>query len=373
MTFRPNPACSSHDRLMNRFSRFVVAVLTALILPRAAQTQDLDSDLQLEKSVASATVQVGDTIEFTLTAFNGGPDAATGVIIRDVLPSELTFVTASHPDNFSLNGNELTWSFAQLEVGSLLTVTYQATVTGPVAGGSVANSATVSSDAFDEDQSNNVAEVLLTVTSAGGWSDPSVMVRVDDSFCIGKYEASLEIIPSTTTVVAVSVPGVLPAVNISQVEAKQACLAAGMRLCTDSEWLRACQSAAGFVYPYGDTFQPGVCNDSGAISNAGAYSGCVTVEGAVDMVGNVHEWTDDANGTFRGGYYDDIVLNGPGCYYVTTAFGVSHTEEGLGFRCCADDCTSPAVPTLPATALYVLLPGLLAGAGLLAMMRRRRE
>lgn len=324
---------------MNRLSGIIA--VTALMLPHAALAQELVSDLQIDKSVADDTVQVGETIEFTLTIFNGGPDAATGIIIQDPLPSDLAYVTASHPDNFILNGDTLAWNFPTLEVNSSLTVTFEAAVNGPIGGGTVINSATVSSDVFDADGSNNAAEVSVAVSSSngGGWTDPSVMVRVDD-YCIDKYEASLDTIPSTTKVVAISVPDVLPAVNISQIEAKQACLEAGKRLCTDSEWLRACQSPAGFVYPYGNTLQPGVCADSGTISNTGAHPGCITEEGAVDMVGNINEWTFDPLGTARGGFFGDIAINGPGCLYSTVAFNTLHKDERIGFRCCADDCVA---------------------------------
>jgi hypothetical protein len=53
-------------------------------------------------------------------------------------------------------------------------------------------------------------------------------------------------------------------------------------------------------------------------------------------VGNLHEWTADPAGTFRGGFYVDTKLNGPGCLYATTAHDSSHWDYSTGFRCCAD-------------------------------------
>ena len=72
------------------------------------------------------------------------------------------------------------------------------------------------------------------------------------------------------------------------------------------------------------------------VDPTGARTGCVTAEGAYDMMGNVHEWTADPAGTFRGGYYVDTVLNGPGCLYATTAHNTLHWDYSTGFRCCAD-------------------------------------
>jgi len=52
------------------------------------------------------------------------------------------------------------------------------------------------------------------------------------------------------------------------------------------------------------------------------------------MVGNLHEWTADPNGSFKGGYYMDTHKNGDGCFYTTTAHGPSYHDYSTGFRCC---------------------------------------
>ncbi len=214
---------------------------------------------------------------------------------------------------------------------------------------------------------------------AGVGGCPSGMIPVD-TFCIDRYEAALLLVhadlstepwspyhnPGTARVRAVSIPGAVPQGYISGDQAAAACAEAGKRLCTDTEWLRACQGPSGWTYPYGDTRQPGVCADARAVhpaveyfgtsdswiwselgnacinqvpdslSVAGDHPGCVTVEGAYDMMGNLHEWTSDPTGTFRGGYYVDTVINGNGCLYRTTAHNIYHWDYSTGFRCCAD-------------------------------------
>jgi hypothetical protein len=197
---------------------------------------------------------------------------------------------------------------------------------------------------------------------------PAGMAHVD-TFCIDRFEAALAdwspyFPPTGHTVRAVSLRGAVPQAYISQTEASAACAAAGKRLCTDTEWLRACQGASGTTYPYGNTREPGACNDARAVHPAvelygttaswifshldspcldqeanglaltGSHASCVTAEGVFDMMGNVHEWTADPAGTFRGGYYVDTVLNGPGCLYATTAHAVSYWDYSTGFRCC---------------------------------------
>ena len=218
---------------------------------------------------------------------------------------------------------------------------------------------------------------LAEASGLGGC--PDGMIGVAD-FCVDRFEASLlEVLPHGTerpwspyfnpgarTVRAVSIEGAVPQAYISGDQAAAACAMTGKRLCRDTEWLRACQGADHSTYPYGDTRQPGVCNDArdahpaieyfgssdqsvfsqlgnacigqqeDTVDAAGTNTTCVSADGAFDMMGNLHEWTSDPNGTFRGGYYVDTVRNGSGCLYATTAHSMSYWDYSTGFRCCAD-------------------------------------
>jgi sulfatase modifying factor 1 len=211
---------------------------------------------------------------------------------------------------------------------------------------------------------------------AGMGGCPAGMIDVAD-FCVDRYEAFLVTYPDEDPVspyfnpdgesmIARSAPGAVPQGYIDQPQAEDACLAAGKRLCSDDEWLRACQGPDETVYPYGDDREPGVCNDARAqhpaieyfgtsddwiwselghpclnqlddgLATTGQYDGCETFEGAFDMMGNLHEWTSDPAGTFRGGFYVDTEVNGDGCLYRTGAHDVTHWDYSTGFRCCAD-------------------------------------
>jgi hypothetical protein len=78
----------------------------------------------------------------------------------------------------------------------------------------------------------------------------------------------------------------------------------------------------------------------GSLSRTGSHEACVSGYGAVDMVGNLHEWvkTDatKTHGLFAGGYYLDTSINGDGCNYKTTAHAHDYHDYSTGFRCCAD-------------------------------------
>ncbi len=188
--------------------------------------------------------------------------------------------------------------------------------------------------------------------------------------CIDRWEAALEgwspyEVPDGG--VAYAAEGVMPQGYISGDIAAVACENAGKRLCTQEEWERACQGPDQTTYPYGDRYDADACNDSrdshpvtdyfgtstgvwdGEHMNdpginqqpdtedaAGANPDCVSAEGVYDLHGNLHEWIDDANGTFKGGFYADAVINGAGCSYTTTAHTTSYHDYSTGFRCCAD-------------------------------------
>ncbi len=221
------------------------------------------------------------------------------------------------------------------------------------------------------------APLTLPAEEPGDPGCPPGMASVED-FCVDRFEATLvEIIPNASPrpwspffnpgdrrVRALSLRGAIPQGYISQTQAGRACAEAQKRLCSDDEWLRACQGPQGFTYPYGDSRQPGDCNDArsahpavelfgndnpfGQLSHpcinqlpdslapAGDHPLCLSPDGAFDMMGNLHEWTSNPSGVFRGGFYVDTVRNGPGCLYLTTAHAPSYSDYSTGFRCCAD-------------------------------------
>ena len=73
-----------------------------------------------------------------------------------------------------------------------------------------------------------------------------------------------------------------------------------------------------------------------SVNRTGSNVECITEDGAYDMMGNLHEWVDDDEGTFRGGYYMDWWRNGEGCNYRTGLHSVQHYDYSTGFRCCSD-------------------------------------
>jgi formylglycine-generating enzyme len=212
---------------------------------------------------------------------------------------------------------------------------------------------------------------------------PDDMALAMGRFCVDKFEGSLvtrgeggketpyphfqQPVADGTVYYARSVRGVIPQAYISAAQAQAACAASGKRLCQAVEWRAACGGSQATAYPYGPTRTAGKCHDTGTapmvvlfsatmkkgwgreemndprlnqlagtVAKTGDYDGCVNDFGVYDMVGNLHEWTADPNGTFQGGYWLDTSQHGDGCAYRTIAHEYAYHDYSTGFRCCAD-------------------------------------
>src|SRR5205807_2563309 len=66
------------------------------------------ADLVLTKTVNNPTPNVGDTITFTITLSDAGPNSATSVTVQDALPAGLTFVSAT-PSQGAYNSGTGLW------------------------------------------------------------------------------------------------------------------------------------------------------------------------------------------------------------------------------------------------------------------------
>lgn len=97
----------------------------------AAEVSINTSDLRLRKRISSgssSTPDVGDTVVFELTVFNGGPDTATNITIEDIVPSGYTIATIN--DGGVESGGTISWDITSLTGGNT-TVTYEVTVNAP--------------------------------------------------------------------------------------------------------------------------------------------------------------------------------------------------------------------------------------------------
>ena len=121
------------------------------------------ADIELIKSVSDPAPQRGDAVSYTLNVVNNGPATATNVTLRDLLPVGLTFTSAGPPSAGCVNSlQDVDCSLGDLASGASSTVFVNVQVDSN-ATGSLVNGGFASSTTFDNDGSNNGADVTITV------------------------------------------------------------------------------------------------------------------------------------------------------------------------------------------------------------------
>ncbi len=120
------------------------------------------ADLAVSKSVDDNTVDIGQTIIFTIGVTNAGPDTAPGVTLNDLLPAGLTFVSATSTlgDYASSTG---VWTIGNLAISQTETLEITVAVSG-IAGQQIVNGANIVIDPqIDINISNNSASASVII------------------------------------------------------------------------------------------------------------------------------------------------------------------------------------------------------------------
>ncbi len=115
------------------------------------------ADLSIEKLVDNPSPDYGEMIKWTLIVTNHGPNTANNIVVRDVLPKGMTFVKSDS----DYSGN--VWKIESLDVDETRVLEIFCKITST---GSFNNFASVSSDEFDSDKSNNNANQSIYVRPA---------------------------------------------------------------------------------------------------------------------------------------------------------------------------------------------------------------
>lgn len=185
-------------------------------------------------------------------------------------------------------------------------------------------------------------------------TEPRSEVKKTDAYYIDLFEWPNEM-------------GSNPDIRVSASEAESLCQSVGKRLCTASEWERACKGPEQNVYGYGNTYNPEACgigpggdrNRDGKLDRAsGSSEACKSGWGVYDMSGGAFEWTSTVGRTnpnfrmLKGGKQGQPE-GGTRCAYGTDTNGAS-ANAAIGFRCCLNDGlelpppgATPANPAVP--------------------------
>ena len=117
------------------------------------------ADLAVTQTVSNATPLVGETVTFTVTATNHGPDAASGLRLSDAVRAGLDLVSAT-PSQGTYTQVTGEWALGALPVQAQATLTLEVQV---VQAGLILNVATkTAGDQVDPNISNNSSVVALT-------------------------------------------------------------------------------------------------------------------------------------------------------------------------------------------------------------------
>ncbi len=149
------------------------------------------ADLSLSQTVngqATGTINgnVGDSVTFRITATNNGPDAATNINIRDIIPGGLTGLTIT-PSVGTYNQNTGIWTIPSLANGASATLTITGIIGSSMAGQTTTNTANVISQTeYDPTTPSTtsipvytkIADVAVTQTVNNG---SSATVNVNDT------------------------------------------------------------------------------------------------------------------------------------------------------------------------------------------------
>ena len=122
----------------------------------APDTPTTQADLSVTVTPSSTTPNFGSTVTFTIEVANAGPDQATGVVVRDQLPTGLQFVSATATQGAYVSGTGL-WTVGTLASGANATLTLVARVNTTAAVNNVAQ-VTASGVADPDSTPNNNVE-----------------------------------------------------------------------------------------------------------------------------------------------------------------------------------------------------------------------
>ena len=156
------------------------------------------SDLSITKTASPNPVKAGTNLTYTITVNNAGPSTATGVVVKDTIPGQVSVLSVT-PSSGSctagIPGNPLqplTCTMGNLAAPGSATVVVVVAVNPSVPSGTVINNnATVSSAVADPNTGNNSATAAVNVVT----SADLVVVKTSDKSI---YKPSSTIIYSIT-------------------------------------------------------------------------------------------------------------------------------------------------------------------------------
>lgn len=123
-----------------------------------------NADIQVVKTADQVNPLENETVNFTITVTNDGPENATELDINETIPSGLTLVQAT-PSTGTYNQLTNIWAIGSLASGSSATLSLETTVNSGVSQDQIVNTAFVNGlNQFDPTSSNDSSSVTLEIS-----------------------------------------------------------------------------------------------------------------------------------------------------------------------------------------------------------------
>lgn len=217
-----DPSSAAGTNLVNR-AEAIAAETPAPVSDNGNVVLTTSADLVASKSALPSPATAGDPLTYTLGVHNDGPSDAHGVVLHDVLPSTVTFLSASA--GCTEAGGTVDCAVGDLADGADATATITVTVNSGVTT-NADNTVTVSATTSDPAPANNTATSAVPV---GTNYDLSVVKTALATNVLNGANATFRIVvrnagPSTAAAVTITDP--LPA-GVAYVSDDRGCAEAG--------------------------------------------------------------------------------------------------------------------------------------------------
>ena len=282
-------------------------------------------DVTVTKVVADDTLGVTENAVYTVTLANTGPSTATNVVLSDVVPAGLTFVSGTMGGQAgTLTGGTVSFPGVAINSGQTATATLTFSVDDD-SSGTITNTATVTADAGETDTTNNsgsdditvTPEVDLAVTKTVNESDAQTGATLVYTITVTNNGPS----PATSLVVTDTLPtGVTFA---SGTGPNNEVLSATGQVVTFNQATLA--SGGSFVYTINATVNN---NATGTLTNTVTVSNAVSETNTANNSDTAATVVDTETATISGTVYSDLNDNGTQDTGENGIAGVSLTLTG---------------------------------------------
>lgn len=166
-----------------RRCKIIFFLLAAALFAAVANAQT--ADLTISKT-GPESVTAGDTIDYSIFVFNGGPDTANGVTVTDTLPAGTTFLSLNASTTLFTcttpavgSGGTITCTVSAFEPESETSFTLSVKTSPGASSGIISNTATITSATPDPNTSDNTSTantgINATSTASADLSIDSIL------------------------------------------------------------------------------------------------------------------------------------------------------------------------------------------------------